>query len=200
MKEIVLASRNNDKIREIRNFFSDLKNIKWLSLNDFDSFPEVVEDQLTIEGNSQKKAVEIASYFKIPALADDSGLFVDWLGGEPGIYSSRWAGPGCSYMDNNIKLLEALKGVRWEKRTATFRCAITLAFPDGFYITEVGEVRGYILDEMRGDNGFGYDPVFWLPHLQKTFAQLSIEEKNRVSHRFKALEKMKKHLYRFFEL
>ena len=198
MIEIVFATRNRDKIREIENFFSDLKGIRWFSFNDFENFPDVVEDQPTIEGNSRKKAIEVANYFKMPALADDSGVFVDWLGGLPGVYSSRWAGVGCSYRDNNIKMINSLKGVKWEDRTAVFRCALTLAFPDGRYITEVGEIRGYILDEMRGENGFGYDPLFWVPELGKTFAEMSIEEKNRVSHRFRALEKIKKHIVDLF--
>lgn len=200
MVRIIFATKNKDKIKEIVNFFSDLKQVKWLSFNDFDSFPDVIEDSDTIEGNSIKKAVEVADYFKIPALADDSGLFVDWLGGSPGVYSSRWAGPGCSYKDNNIKLLESLKGVKWEDRTATFRCAVTLAFPDGKYITEVGEVSGYILNEMKGDKGFGYDPLFWVPNLNKTFAEMDIEEKNRISHRFRALEKIKPHIYKIFNI
>lgn len=194
MKRVIFATKNKDKLKEIKEFFSDLTDISWLSFNDFKDYPEINEDQSSIEENSQKKAIKVSRLYNLPSLADDTGLFVDYLNGEPGVYSARWAGPGCSYMDNNKKLLEKLMGVPFEKRTAVFRCAITLALPDGFFITELGEIKGYISFEMKGKNGFGYDPVFFVPEIGKTFAELSIYEKNRVSHRFKALEKIKPHI------
>lgn len=197
MKKIIFATKNKDKLKEIKEFFSDLKEVLWLSFNDFNNYPDVLEDRDTIEGNSQKKAISISKFYNLPSLADDTGLFVDYLNGEPGVFSARWAGSGCSYLDNNRKLLDKLKDVPIEKRTAVFRCAITFALPNGFYITEVGEIRGYIAFEMKGSNGFGYDPVFLVPELGKTLAELSLEQKNKISHRFKALEKIKPHIIKF---
>ncbi|MGC8867200.1 MAG: RdgB/HAM1 family non-canonical purine NTP pyrophosphatase [Elusimicrobiales bacterium] len=199
VKKIVFATKNNDKFREIKKFFSDIKDIEWLSFLDFSDFPNVVEDQPTIEANSRKKAVEISRFYGIAALADDTGLFVDFLDGKPGVFSARWAGEGSRYIDNNLKLLDKLKGVDFEKRTASFKCAVSFALPDGECITEVGEIRGYILNEMRGDGGFGYDPLFWVKEKNKTFAQMSIDEKNSISHRAKALLKIKPHILRFCE-
>lgn len=197
MKKIIFATKNRDKIKEIKKFFSDIEGIEWLSVADFKDMPDVVEDELTIEKNSQKKAIEIARFTNIASLADDSGLFVDFLNGEPGVFSARWAGNGCSYLDNNMKLLEKLKGVEFEKRTAVFRCALTLAFPDGYYVTEIGEVKGYILTEMRGNKGFGYDPLFWIKEKNKTFAEMDLEEKNSLSHRYLAMLKIKPHIIKF---
>ncbi|MCX7905867.1 MAG: hypothetical protein N2446_04110, partial [Elusimicrobiales bacterium] len=136
-------------------------------------------------------------YKRQPALADDSGLFVDKLNGEPGVFSARWAGKGCSYLDNNKKLLERLHGIDFKERTAKFRCAITFAFPDGRFITEVGELEGYILDKMRGANGFGYDPLFFVIEKNKTLAEMSSCEKNKLSHRYKALIKIKPYIENF---
>lgn len=197
MKKIVFATRNQDKIKEIKRFFIEMENIRWFSFNDFNDYPTIVEDQPTIEANSQKKALTVAKFYSLPSLADDTGLFVDYLGGEPGVYSSRWAGEGCTYLDNNRKLLEKLKGVPFEKRTATFKCALTFALPDGFFVTEVGEIKGYIALEMKGENGFGYDPLFWVPEVGKTFAELSLEEKNKISHRFRAFQKIRPHIVKF---
>ncbi|MCX7641619.1 MAG: RdgB/HAM1 family non-canonical purine NTP pyrophosphatase [Elusimicrobiales bacterium] len=194
MKKIIFATKNKDKLKEIKSFFSDIREIEWLSFIDFPDFPDVEEDQATIEDNSQKKAITVAKYYNIPAVSDDSGLFVDKLGGEPGVFSARWAGKGCSYFDNNKKLIEKLHGVEFEERTATFKCAITLAFPNGRFITKVGELKGYILYEMKGTNGFGYDPLFYVPNMKKTLAEMSLEEKNTLSHRFQALLKIKPYI------
>ncbi len=197
IKKIVFATKNRDKLREIKKILWDVEDIQWLCFLDFDNFPDVIEDRPTIEENSRKKAVEVSSFYGMAAVADDSGLFVDFLNGEPGVFSARWAGKGCSYKDNNLKLLDKLRGVSFEKRTATFRCAISFALPDGRCITEVGEIGGYILNEMRGEGGFGYDPLFWVKDKNKTFAEMSLDEKNSISHRAKALLKIKPYILKF---
>lgn len=192
VNQIMLATRNKDKIREIKEILSCEVEIK--TFLDYPDAPSVIEDKDSIEANSQKKAIEIARFTGLYSIADDSGLFVDALGFSPGVYSSRWAGEGCSYRDNNLKLLNMLKGVKWEDRKASFKCAITIASPDGRFHTEVGEVRGYILEEMRGENGFGYDPLFFVKDFNSTFAQMPPELKNKISHRAKALKLIKPYL------
>lgn len=193
LKEIILATKNKDKIREIKNIIKGY-DVKIKTFLDFNDFIDIEEDRLTIEENSQKKAIEISKHKRLYAIADDTGLFVDALNGRPGVYSSRYAGKNASYIDNNIKLLKELEGIKTEKRTATFRCAITLAGPSGKYITVVGEIKGYILNEMKGNNGFGYDPLFYIPEYDMTFAQMPLELKNKISHRADALNKIKPYL------
>ncbi len=192
INEILIASKNKDKIKEIKSILPPIVVVK--SFCDYNDFPDVVEDGKTIEENSRKKAIEIARFFNIPAISDDTGLFVDALGGQPGVFSARWAGEKCSYYDNNIKLLNELKGIKWEDRKAVFKCAITLAKPDGKYVSVVGEVEGYISFEMKGKNGFGYDSVFYLPSYSMTYAEMESDLKNKVSHRAKALELIKPYI------
>lgn len=188
--EVVLATQNKDKIKEIKEILSDLF-LKIYSLDDFANFPSIVEDGKTFEENAIKKAKTILKFSGKPSLADDSGLEVEKLGGLPGVYSSRFAGEKVSYLENNKKLLNLLKGVPFPERKACFRCVIALALSDEKIFVSEGKLEGYILEEMRGENGFGYDPLFYLPTLGKTLAEISPSEKNKISHRALALRKMK---------
>lgn len=186
--KILLATKNRNKLKEISRALEN-ENIQLLSLNDFPDMPDVVEDSDTLEGNSLKKAKEIFEYSGITTLADDTGLEVDALNGAPGVYSARYAGEECSYKDNNIKLLKDLKGVPKEKRTARFRCVMTLF---GKNIKEVreGKLEGEIIEEYKGNDGFGYDPIFLVPNFDKTLAEMTLDEKNKISHRGLALVKI----------
>jgi len=184
--QIVLATRNRDKIREIREVLAAVP-VKILTLDDFPEFPEIEETGTTLQENAVLKAVGIARFTSQAALADDSGLEIDALDGAPGVISSRYAGPGCSYDDNNRKLLEALKGIPEKERTARFRTVIAVAWnPDEVAAVE-GSVEGIITVGKAGHDGFGYDPVFYYPPAGKTFAEMSLAEKNSVSHRGRAL-------------
>lgn len=183
--KLVIATRNPHKLEEIHDIF-EFKQLQVLSALDFPDVPDVVEDGETLEENAIKKAVEIAKATGCWALADDSGLEVDALHGAPGVYSARYAGEHCSYDDNNAKLLRELEGT--SNRTARFRTVIALSDPGGRVQTVTGECPGVIIDEQRGTNGFGYDPLFVPDGFIDTFAQLSSEVKNRISHRAKALQ------------
>lgn len=185
---IVVATRNRGKSSEIREFLSDFP-VDVRDLNDFGPIPEVKEDGVTFEENAYKKAGFTAKVLGLPALADDSGLEVEALGGAPGVHSARFAGPDSTDEKNNLKLLEALKGV--ENRKARFCCVLSLAVPTGHALTYEVTCEGVILDEPRGTKGFGYDPVFFYPQAGKTFGQMDLEEKSRVSHRGRALKEMK---------
>ena len=188
--KIFLATGNKHKIEEISDIFSDIENVEILSIKDGVEIPEVIEDGTTFEENSKKKAVEIAKFLNMITIADDSGLCVDALNGEPGVYSARYSGTGDD-LKNNEKLIENLKGV--ENRKAKFVSIITLAKPNGETFSFEGEILGEIIDNPRGNTGFGYDPHFYVEEYQKTLAQLP-ELKNKISHRAKALEKLKKEL------
>lgn len=184
--EIVLATRNKKKLEELKRITVGLP-ITILSLTDFPGCPEVVEDLDSFEGNARKKANGVCRYTGKPSLADDSGLEVDALDGAPGVFSARYAGDAGNDAKNNAKLLAELSQVPDEKRGAQFVCCIALAFPDGRIKTFHGTVRGRIARELRGQDGFGYDPLF-LPEGQiQTFAELSGAEKDALSHRGKAL-------------
>jgi XTP/dITP diphosphohydrolase len=187
--DIVLATRNKKKIEEIKRITAGLP-INILSLDDYPHCPEVVEDQTTFEGNALKKAVEVSRCTGKPALADDSGLEVDALGGAPGVYSARYAPDALSGNDpkNYKKLLADLKEVPDSKRGARFVCCMALAFPDGPVRTFFGYAEGRIGSEPRGRKGFGYDPVFLPDGYDRTFAEMQAEEKDALSHRGKALE------------
>ena len=192
--EIVLASRNKKKIEEIRRITADLP-ITVLSLDDFPDCPETVEDCDTFEGNAAKKAVEVCRCTGKPALADDSGLQVDALHGAPGVYSARYAAEGSrSDIRNYEKLLAELKDVPDEKRGAQFVCCVVLAFPSGLKKTFFGYAKGCIGHEPKGKTGFGYDPVFIPENKKITFAEMSGEEKDSLSHRGKAIEKLSEFL------
>ncbi|MCK4404103.1 MAG: XTP/dITP diphosphatase [candidate division Zixibacteria bacterium] len=195
--KIVLATNNKHKIREIKNILADL-SVEILTLEDFTGFPKVEETGKTFEENAIIKAKAISRFTRLPSLADDSGLEVDALDGAPGILSSRFAGEHCSFEDNNRKLLHLMEDIPWERRGARFICVVALAKDPNHILTVKGEVKGFITLEERGENGFGYDPIFYLPHLNKTFAQLSLEEKNRISHRAQAFVKAKELIQKGF--
>jgi len=196
---LFLATRNTHKVAEIRAVLGDLA-VDIRTAADDPGAPEVDEDQPTLEGNAEKKARWIAAHTGCTSLADDTGLEVDALHGAPGVYSARYAGPGCTFADNNRRLLSELAAVPAARRTARFRCVIAIAVPASetaaSFATRVrdcrvslhaGSLEGRIVDSARGDNGFGYDPVFFIPELGHTLAELSPAEKNRVSHRARAL-------------
>ncbi len=192
--EIVLATRNKKKIEEIVRITADLP-ITILSLGDFPDCPETVEDRETFEGNATKKAAEVCRCTGKIALADDSGLAVDALAGAPGVYSARYAGEGANDVRNNEKLLFELRDVPPGARTARFVCCMALAFPNGSLVTFFGEARGSITREPKGKTGFGYDPVFLPDGFTRTFAEMAGEEKDRLSHRGKAIEKLAQFLH-----
>jgi len=189
VQKLVLATRNSDKVKEIRELLN-LPDIEILALDEFPDAPEVAEDGATLEENAIKKAEGIAKYTGLPAVADDTGLEVDYLNGEPGVYSSRYAGEGASYSDNVEKLLRQLAGVPWERRMARFRCVVALC-TEGESQTVEGTCDGFITESPHGRGGFGYDPVFYVPEYGSTFAEMDLELKNRISHRGKAFRKLK---------
>lgn len=190
VNEIVLATRNPDKRRELVDLLGGI-GIRIHTLADFPNVPEVQEDGTTCEANAIKKAQEVAQSTGIPALADDTGLEVDALDGRPGVYAARYAGEHATYEDNCRKLLSELAGVPEPMRTARFLTVAALAFPSGERHVTHGNLEGLITEQPVGDRGFGYDPVFLVPELSKTLAQLTTEEKNRMSHRAKAFAQMR---------
>jgi XTP/dITP diphosphohydrolase len=190
--KLVLATNNQGKIAEIRAILENL-NVEVLSLDDIPGTPpDVVEDADTFAENALKKASAIAQWAGMPALADDSGLVVQTLGGGPGVHSARYAGEEGNSEANIALLLERLDGVPEAERLAHFACVMVLAAPDGSSWESAGRVDGLITFEKRGAGGFGYDPVFFYIPANKTFAEMPVEEKNRVSHRFRALEALVK--------
>jgi len=193
VKELVLATRNLDKGRELAALLGDL-NIRIRTLADFSDAPEVVEDGATCEANAIKKAMEIARATGRAAVADDTGLEVDALGGRPGVYAARYAGEGATYEDNCRKLLHELKGIPPERRTARFLTVAALALPEGDVRIAHGILEGLIAETPAGLQGFGYDPVFFVPELGKTLAELAPAEKNRISHRARAFTKLREML------
>lgn len=190
MKRLVVATRNKHKLEEIQAILKDLPGFTLVSLNEYPAAPEVDEDQDTFVGNARKKALTIAKYTGEMTIADDSGLSVDALNGEPGVHSARYAGPKATYTDLCNKLLTNLKNIPDDKRTARFTTVISCATPEKIIFDVFGICEGKIIHEMRGKNGFGYDPVFLYPELNKTFAELTAEEKNTISHRARALQQL----------
>lgn len=186
---ILLATANADKVAEMAELLQDLQ-IDVLSIEDIGVSPVVVEDQPTLRGNAVKKAVAFHQSTGLPALADDTGLFVEALDGAPGVFSSRFAGAGASYDANVDELLRRLTGVPLSRRSAQFMTVMALAHADGIETVE-GVCEGYILPYRRGEGGFGYDPLFFVPELDRTFAEMTRQEKNRISHRGLALANMK---------
>ena len=186
MIELVLATRNRDKISEICEILGSLP-IRILTFEDIRDLPIVEEDGRSLYENSLKKASAIASNTGKIALADDSGLEVSILNNQPGVRSARFAGAHVTYEENNTKLLKLLKGIPEEKRTARFRCVMVLAFPEGRSECFEGILEGSITHKRRGTHGFGYDPIFHVAALGKTLAELPIGEKNKISHRGKAV-------------
>ena len=194
--ELVLATRNEGKTREIREFLKGC-GISLASLRDYPDAPEVAEAGKTYRDNVLTKARFFAKWTGKLTLADDSGLEVDYLEGRPGVFSARYAGDSADGRENNRALLRELEGVPAEKRGAVFRCVMALVSPWGDEEVVEGECHGMIGLEEKGGEGFGYDPVFVIPHQGKTMAELSIAEKNQLSHRGKALRKVQKILQRY---
>ena len=188
---LVIASRNEKKKQELLQIIGDL-DLKVATLNEFPGAPEVEEDGLTFRDNAIKKAREVARFTGCLTLADDSGLEVDALGGSPGVYSARFAGEPTDDERNNRKLMEMLRGVPAQERTARFRCVIAIAFPDDRVETTEGICEGRISITPGGQGGFGYDPLFVPDGFSQTFAELGPEVKNRISHRGKALQEVSK--------
>lgn len=196
MKKLILASNNQKKIKEMKDILKDIE-IEVLSLKDINLDIDVIEDGDTFEENAIKKSREIykellkLGFDNFIVMSDDSGLCVDYLNGAPGVYSARYAGEHGNDKLNNEKLLSNLKGINKEDRTARFVCHIALIDDKETYVGVRGEVEGYILEEERGSTGFGYDPLFLYEPLNKSFAELSSGEKNKISHRGKALNNIK---------
>jgi XTP/dITP diphosphohydrolase len=193
-QRILIATTNPGKIAELRAMLGD--GIEWMSLADFPNIPEIKEDGKTFAENARKKALGYAKQTGIWTIADDSGLVVDALGGLPGVTSARFSGEkekNRTLLDykNMAKVLKLLEGIPAEKRTARFVCCLCLASPEKILIETEGTLEGVIAEEEAGENGFGYDPIFFVPQLGKTTAQLSKEEKNAISHRGNAIRKLK---------
>lgn len=183
--KLVLATHNDGKILEMQYVLKDI-SVDVITLKDFPYIDEIPETGQTLLENAFIKAETVFNETGLPSLADDTGLEIDALGGEPGVYSARYAGENASYLDNCAKVLSKLDGVRPENRTARFRTIMAFVGKDKKFHCE-GNVNGLIIDEMIGHNGFGYDPIFYYPKLEKTFAELKKDEKNSISHRGKAL-------------
>ncbi len=191
MRPLVLATRNQGKIEEFRQLFAGC-GIEIKSVKDFGPIPPVSEDGETFEENAYKKAFHTARMLGCPALADDSGLKVEALGGAPGVKSARYAGEEATREDNNRKLLKIMRGV--SNRKAAFECVLAIAVPAGPALIYEGRCEGEITHELQGTGGFGYDPLFYYPPLKKTFAQMSSVEKNLVSHRGKAMAELREEI------
>lgn len=199
MRKIIVATCNEHKIKEIREILAG-DGIEYVSLNDEGlSGISITEDGSTFEENAVIKAKTVSEATGLMVLADDSGLEVDYLGGAPGIYSARYMGEDTPFSVKSRNLIERLDGVPDEKRTARFVCAIAAVMPDGEVVTTLGTIEGRIDYEEKGTNGFGYDPIFYVPECGCTTAELSEEEKNRISHRGRALEIMKPELRKRIE-
>ena len=190
ISEVVLATRNRHKVEELSALLGDL-GIRIRTLADFPDAPEVEEDGTTCEANAIKKACEIARVTGLTAVADDTGLEVDALDGRPGVYAARYAGEHATYEDNCRKLVQELEGVPHERRTARFITVAAIAVPGEPAQVTQGVLSGYITEEASGSKGFGYDPVFYVPELKATLAEISAEQKNRISHRAKAFQQAK---------
>ena len=186
MKPVVVATRNVGKLKEIHAILGSELDLK--SLFDFEDVPDVVENGDTFETNASQKALTASRATGCVALADDSGLQVDALSGEPGVHSARFAGDHASDTENNAKLLRLMEGLPKEKRTARFRCVVAVSTPEGTVRTAAGECEGRILEAPKGKGGFGYDPLFWVPDLGKTLAEVPLEKKNQISHRSRAVQ------------
>lgn len=190
MERIIFATSNEGKMKEVREILADL-NVEILSLKEAGIKADIVEDGKTFEENAIIKAKTIMEMCNEIVLADDSGLEVDYINKEPGIYSARYMGEDTSYKIKNQNIIDRLADAVGDERSARFVCAIAAAIPDGRILTTRATIEGQIGYEERGTNGFGYDPIMYLPECGKTTAELSMEEKNAISHRGKALELMK---------
>ena len=191
--KLLVASNNKGKLREFNAILGEL-GIECVSMGEMGIDIEVDETGTTFLENAKIKAEEIYKIAKIPTVSDDSGLEVDFLGGEPGVYSARYAGEHGNDKENNIKLLKNLEGVPDEKRTGRFKSVVYLVLDENTHVWAEGSVEGIIMHEEKGENGFGYDPLFFSPQLNKSFAEATPEEKNAISHRGNAIRDLKKKL------
>jgi XTP/dITP diphosphohydrolase len=189
LQKVVFATGNKGKLKEVRQIFGNTK-IEIISMNELGDIPEIVEDGDTFEDNALKKAKFIYNMFKLPTIADDSGLAIEQLGGEPGVYSARYAGEHCTFDDNNNKVLGQLKDFP-EPHNAKF-ISYAIFYYGNIVERAVGVLRGTIINEKRGGEGFGYDPIFVPEGFDKTLAELSLEEKNKISHRADAFHQLKR--------
>ncbi len=194
MIKLVLATNNSHKVSEFKSYFAE-KGIdaEIITIRETGFSGEIIENADSFEGNAFIKAKALCDYTGMIAIADDSGLAVDALNGAPGVFSARYAGENATDEDNIQKLLDELKNIPGCSRKAKFVCTICVCRPDGEVLTVSGESEGEIIDERRGDGKFGYDPVFYYPPFEKTFAEISLEEKSSVSHRGRAMEKLLEH-------
>lgn len=193
MKQMVVATRNRGKLKELEAMLGDLVD-EFRCAADLDGFPDTVEDGVTFEDNALKKAREASGFTGLPALADDSGLVVDALDGRPGVFSARFAGEGAGDDANNLRLLEELRNVSAGERRAAFVCVLAFVTPDGFEKTFTGRIGGQILESPRGNGGFGYDPLFLVDGFDCSMAELELEQKNAVSHRGQAFRQFREYL------
>jgi XTP/dITP diphosphohydrolase len=187
--DLVIATSNQHKLKELKTLLEDFP-LTILSLKDFPDMPVVVEDGKNFYENALKKALTVARHTDKLTIADDSGIEVDALDRKPGVYSARFAGDDATDEANNTKLLKELEGVSSDKRGACFKCVLVIAQPDGETAFVEGACRGTIIHEVRGDYGFGYDPLFLVPEYNRTFSEITPEEKNKISHRARALKKL----------
>ena len=193
MIKIVLATNNSHKVGEFRAAFEQMGvEVELLTIKDTAFRGEIIEDADTFDGNALIKAKTLCESTGLVAIADDSGLAVDALNGEPGVYSARYAGVGATDEQNNEKLLSLLRSMPDASRDAKFVCSICVCRPDGEILYAHGESKGEIIDEYRGDGRFGYDPIFYYPPMKKTFAEMTKEEKNSISHRGRAIKELLK--------
>ncbi|KMK74614.1 XTP/dITP diphosphatase [Alkalihalobacillus pseudalcaliphilus] len=192
---LLIATKNQGKAKELISIFAE-EGISVKTLLDYPDIPDIKEDGQTFAENAFKKAQEMANHFQVPVLADDSGLMVDALDGKPGVYSARYAGEDKDDEANIDKVLRELKDVPTSERTARFHCTLAFVFPNGTRHLFTGECEGIITETRQGNEGFGYDPIFYVVDLKKTMAELQPEQKNKISHRARALEQLKqnKHL------
>ena len=188
--EIILATHNLDKCKEMQVSFNDT-NIKIFTLKNFPEIDDIVEDGDTLEANAFIKSRTVFNKTGIPTISDDTGLFISALNGEPGIFSARYSGENCSYMDNVNKVLIEMNNIDRPLRKATFKTVVTYVSKDLELVAE-GSVKGIITKKPKGNKGFGYDPIFYVPELQKTFAEMDINEKQKISHRSRAIDNLQK--------
>ncbi|MEY8320886.1 XTP/dITP diphosphatase [Lachnospiraceae bacterium 46-61] len=188
MEQIIFATKNKGKIKEVKSILHEFEII---SMEEADITAKIIEDGKTFTENAVKKATEISKITGKITMADDSGLEIDFLDKKPGVYSARYLGENTPYIEKNNHILHLMENVPEQKRSARFVCAIATVFPNGKILTTQSTIEGLIAHEIRGENGFGYDPIFFVPEKGKTTAELSSEEKNSISHRGKALQKMK---------
>jgi len=199
MHEILLATGNPDKAREMEEILSAVStgtalSVRWRRLTEFDDLPEPIEDGATFLANARIKADHYARLTGLWTIADDSGLEVDALGGEPGVLSARYAGENANYANNNALLVQQLTGVPDEQRTCRFRCAMVLSDGQTILASAEGTAEGRIIDESKGENGFGYDPHFWVDEANMTMAEMTPQQKHAISHRGQALRGLREKL------